>query len=474
MLDASKFPFISAAQQDQLLDDLLAAAASHEPAIMGASHDDGAQAWERWQQYCKSVGCNVPYLNKFSQFEQNLMFGAFSMAVREGRFTRDCSEPLVEGTVRGAISHVVQAFWELGRQNPTKDSDNMLSILLSRQFRAYRNEDPKQEQQKALPFSVLDELAKREVTELDKAIAQLTISSAFFACCSYEYLKVPRREMKRTKLFCLWNIVFFKYGQLLSAPLDNLEFADSIAVTFEMKKNDQKHDTVIHGRTDNPILCPVLQWACLVNRIWTYPGTMEDTSVCTVWCHDRRDQITSRQIILALWAACAAIGGARLGFEPSKISTHSLRLGAAMEMYLAGVPVNTIMLISRWLSDAFLRYIQKQVKQFLQDFAKKMPTHWLFWTIPDVAPRIVSNEDPWQRNHRDNAKTRRNIGRDTSQWVQLPAFSLYNWSINDMEATINGGGIIFPIAERVGGGENWINNSVPNPTPCAHHVHNFL
>ncbi len=203
MLDASKFPFISAAQQDQLLDDLLAAAASHEPAIMGASHDDGAQAWERWQQYCKSVGCNVPYLNKFSQFEQNLMFGAFSMAVREGRFTRDCSEPLVEGTVRGAISHVVQAFWELGRQNPTKDSDNMLSILLSRQFRAYRNEDPKQEQQKALPFSVLDELAKREVTELDKAIAQLTISSAFFACCSYEYLKVPRREMKRTKLFCL-------------------------------------------------------------------------------------------------------------------------------------------------------------------------------------------------------------------------------------------------------------------------------
>jgi hypothetical protein len=165
--------------------------------------------------------------------------------------------------------------------------------------------------------------------------------------------------MKRTKLLCLQNIGFFKDGQLLLAPLDNLEFTDSIAVTFKVQKNDQKHDTMIQGRTDDPILCPVLQWACLVNWIWTYPGTTKDTSVCTVWRHDRHDQITSRQIILALWAACAAIVSAYLGFKLSEIGTHSLRSGAAMEMYLAGVPVYTIMLIGRWLSDACLHYIQK-------------------------------------------------------------------------------------------------------------------
>jgi hypothetical protein len=68
---------------------------------------------------------------------------------------------------------------------------------------------------------------------------------------------------------------------------------------------------------------------------------------------------------LALWAACAAIGSTCLGFEPRKIGTHSLRLGATMEMYLAEIPVYTIMLIGRWLSDAFLHYIQKQVEQFL-------------------------------------------------------------------------------------------------------------
>ncbi len=104
---------------------------------------------------------------------------------------------------------------------------------------------------------MLDELAKRQVTELDRAVAQLTISAAFFACRSCEYLKVSRREMKKTKLLCLRNIRFFKNGHLLPAPSDDLEFTDSIAMMFEMLKNEEKHETVIHSRTDDPVMCPV-------------------------------------------------------------------------------------------------------------------------------------------------------------------------------------------------------------------------
>jgi hypothetical protein len=57
---------------------------------------------------------------------------------------------------RGTISNVVQTFQSLGRQNPTKDADKELSILLLQQFQAFRNEDPKEKQQKALPFSVIN------------------------------------------------------------------------------------------------------------------------------------------------------------------------------------------------------------------------------------------------------------------------------------------------------------------------------
>jgi hypothetical protein len=178
--------------------------------------------------------------------------------------------------------------------------------------------------------------------------------------------------MKRTKLLCLRNIRLFKDGTLLLAPLDSLELANSVAVTFEMQKNDLKHNTVIHGRTDDATLCPVLQWACLVNRIWTYPSTSPDTPVCVVWRHNRLESIASHQVLAALCAACASIGRGQLGFEPYEMSTHSLQSGAATEMYLAGVPVYTTMLIDRWSSNAFLQYIHKQVKQFSKGVSKQM------------------------------------------------------------------------------------------------------
>ena len=101
------------------------------------------------------------------------------MAVRSGKFSDSRFNTLAEGTVRGTISNVVQTFQSLGRQNPTKDTDNKLSILLSRQFRAFRNDDPKEKQQKALLFAVLDELTKCQVTETDKSITQFTIGAAF-------------------------------------------------------------------------------------------------------------------------------------------------------------------------------------------------------------------------------------------------------------------------------------------------------
>jgi len=141
-----------------------------------------------------------------------------------------------------------------GRQNPTKDTDNELTILLSRQYRAFRNEHPKEKQQKALPFAVLDELAKRQVTDSDKSITQLTIGAVFFACRSCEYSNVPRREQKRMRLLCLRNIRFFRDGLLMPTQSDILESADSVAITFEMQKNDLRHATVIHGKTDNTVL----------------------------------------------------------------------------------------------------------------------------------------------------------------------------------------------------------------------------
>ena len=62
-------------------------------------------------------------------------------------------------------------------------------------------------------------------------------------------------------------------------PSDDLEFANSVAMMFEMQTNDEKHETVIHSQTEDPVLCPVKSWARLTNWIWRYLalGTTEYT-----------------------------------------------------------------------------------------------------------------------------------------------------------------------------------------------------
>jgi hypothetical protein len=61
-----------------------------------------------------------------------------------------------------------------------------------------------------------------------------------------------------------------------------------------------------------------------------------------------------------------------------------------MAMYLANIPIFTIMLIGCWSSDAFLQYIRRQVQKFSSGIASRMITSSDFYTIPDFAHR----EDP--------------------------------------------------------------------------------
>ena len=60
---------------------------------------------------------------------------------------------------------------------------------------------------------------------------------------------------------------------------------------------------------------------------------------------------------------------------------HPLRAGAAMAMFLGGVPVETIQLIGRWRSQTFMRYIWIQVQQMIRGVADIMTTNPDFFMI---------------------------------------------------------------------------------------------
>jgi len=102
--------------------------------------------------------------------------------------------------------------------------------------------------------------------------------------------------------------------------------------------------------------------------------------------------VSSSQVLACLRHIVTQMGKDHLGYEAKDMGTHSIRSGAAMAMYLDGTPVYTIMLISRWSSDAFLRYIRKQVQQFSQGVSRRMIRSPEFFTIPEHS--APSNEDP--------------------------------------------------------------------------------
>ncbi len=98
------------------------------------------------------------------------------------------------------------------------------------------------------------------------------------------------------------------------------------------------------------------------------------------------------------------MGDEKLGFYPEEVGTHSNRLGGAMGMFLAGTPVYTIMLMGRWSSDAFMRYIRKQVLSLSHGIAAKMLTFEQFYTIPDFV-HTSADVDMRTRNNNSLATT---------------------------------------------------------------------
>jgi hypothetical protein len=184
-------------------------------------------------------------------------------------------------------------------------------------------------------------------------------------------------------------------------------------------------DTVTLSASQDTLLCLVMAAAAIVRRIRTHPSSSQDSPILTVIVNGHLEQVTSTHMIHALSDAVGAIGEVKLGIKNEDVGTHSIRLGTAMAMYLGECPVFMIMLIGRLSSDAFLRYIRKQVMEFIQNVAKRILLCQNFRHIPDINTRI-QQDNPCIRNHPDNTKTRRNVSGDLHHCIKLAPFLWFN------------------------------------------------
>ena len=80
----------------------------------------------------------------------------------------------------------------------------------------------------------------------------------------------------------------------------------------------------------------------------------------------------------SLRAGTLPFGKERLGFSHTEVGTHSIQSGFSMELYLAKVYQETIMIMGRWASSAFLRYIRIQVSDLRKGISTLMTTNHTF------------------------------------------------------------------------------------------------
>jgi hypothetical protein len=197
---------------------------------------------------------------------------------------------------------------------------------------------------------------------------------------SCKYVKVSGPQ--KTKLLALKNIYFYKGCTEIKHTDPFLHLAECISITFELQKRDTKKDTITRYRSKDSILCPGKIWEKIIRQISAYPSS-SPTMTVNFFLHSdgTPHHFSGQELLNRLRLATNTVGKEKLGFTANQIGLHSARSGAAMVMYLAGVPVFTNMLLGRWSSDAFLHYIRKQVKEFSSGISNKMIQNENFFTI---------------------------------------------------------------------------------------------
>lgn len=198
--------------------------------------------------------------------------------------------------------------------------------------------------------------------------------------CEYTYVKTDRK----TKPIRPCDIIFRIGAEIINHSDPRILIAENVEITFRIQKNGTIEDQILQWHTNDKELCPVKHWAYTITRLRSYPNYRQEWPVFYFYDEvtKRASYISSTEVFTDIRATVDAIGERTLGFTSKEVGTHSNRAGFAMMMYLSGRPVYTIMLIGRWLSDAFLRYIEKQIKEFSKGASQKMLMHNTFYNIP--------------------------------------------------------------------------------------------
>ena len=139
--------------------------------------------------------------------------------------------------------------------------------------------------------------------------------------------------------------------------------------SISAKHNSELKDyNVSQDRNDDSGLNPVELYAGVARTIRSY------TLFFNFFDGSSFFKISGREILRDICSCVYCIGG-----YCTDVGDLSFRNSLEMIVTLAKEPTYTIMLIGCWSSDAFLSYIENQIKEFTKGFSSRMLTNRTFY-----------------------------------------------------------------------------------------------
>ena len=377
--------------RDAFRADLVAALDESRSSVVPGKVAARDSTWTKWEEFCAEVGAD-PLLPPDSAAQAHLepiaLLQVFAKRYRNGSLAKNKSKNPVRGcTVEDALRDIGQTLTSLGISDPRLQPSGRLQPLLKNQITYYKKQDGPSRRVRPVTIAIVRQVVEMaqsaSATPRQKAIADLIVIAFFFLCRPGEY--VPLQAETRSTPFRICDATFYAHATCLSAadaPLNDLELADYVTLTFNDQKNSTKGEQIGHGLSGDPLLCPVaaLRRRCAALRSHDAPAT---TPLYTVFGPSgSTSNITTAEITAALRAAAHDIYHIT-GIPPDEITARSLRSGGATTLLCANVDTSTIQLIGRWKSDAMLRYLIVQARPLMADNAAKMVAHGDFTLAPN-------------------------------------------------------------------------------------------
>ena len=231
-----------------------------------------------------------------------------------------------------------------------------------------------------VPELLVSEAMKPGATARAAAIGDCTLTAFYYLLRNGEYtIKEYSKVDTQTEQFRVKDITFFRHnskGRLYQVSRRAREYdimtAASATLRLGNQKNGWKNVCINHEHNGDEIFCAVRALGRRYCHILRHSRDM-NTLLSSYWEGDTKADVTDNDIRGALkWAAERLHYPTERGIPIELVDTHSLRVGGACALALAGYSETEIQKMGRWRGATFKEYIREQLEGYSKGMSKAM------------------------------------------------------------------------------------------------------